>query len=331
MWWHSCDLLLHHSRLFGLVLRPSRSCLSMPPGNLCHARVWHLRRKPCMEVLDVHFFPVAFSHLGSVFWLLGCHTASIGRRQPLLNTNGLREICFEGTVFHKISIYINCTSRCCLHLQRWNSIKNVKYGASPSLMIVPHGCYPNLSQTRVFGIRLSTLEHDGLLMRTRIPPFSEKTCWRSTLVTGSARSWPTSHLNKFSVVCHFVQQRFFEHHRDHVILMTEWVCRWKLFWIPTGDTFQRACLGEWQRVNDGQSRDFDEATTTIDLQSAESAKIQKTWSDDSDTKREQHCDAPSLQTFSWQTIGESDAPWWKFYGHSRKCCMLGTIGCTIAP
>ena len=35
--------------------------------------------------------------------------------------------------------------------------------------------------------------------------------------------------------------------------MTEWVCRWRPFWIPSGDTFQKASLEEWQRVNDEQS------------------------------------------------------------------------------
>ena len=37
--------------------------------------------------------------------------------------------------------------------------------------------------------------------------------------------------------------------------MTEWICRWKPFWIPTGDTFQKAYLEAWQRVDDGQKCD----------------------------------------------------------------------------
>ena len=36
------------SRLLGLALRLSRSCLSMPPGNHHHAGSWRLRRKPCV-------------------------------------------------------------------------------------------------------------------------------------------------------------------------------------------------------------------------------------------------------------------------------------------
>ena len=33
--------------------------------------------------------------------------------------------------------------------------------------------------------------------------------------------------------------------------MTSLVCQWKPFWIPIGDTFQKAYLEEWQRVDDG--------------------------------------------------------------------------------
>ena len=42
---------------------------------------------------------------------------------------------------------------------------------------------------------------------------------------------------------------------DRVFLMTGWVCQWKPFWIPVGDTFQEAYLEEWQRVDDGSMRD----------------------------------------------------------------------------
>ena len=40
-----------------------------------------------------------------------------------------------------------------------------------------------------------------------------------------------------------------------IILMAEWICRWKPFWIPIGDTFQKAYLEEWQLVDDGSKRD----------------------------------------------------------------------------
>ena len=50
----------------------------------------------------------------------------------------------------------------------------------------------------------------------------------------------------------------FVHLCDRVFLMMEWVCRWKPFWIPVGDTFQKAFLEEWQLVDDGSVRDFGE-------------------------------------------------------------------------
>ena len=43
--------------------------------------------------------------------------------------------------------------------------------------------------------------------------------------------------------------------RDLVILMAEWICRWKPFWIPIGDTFQKAYQEEWQLVDEGSKRD----------------------------------------------------------------------------
>ena len=123
---------------------------------------------------------------------------------------------------------------------------------------------------------------------------------------------------------HVVSLLFFEHHRDHVILVTEWVCRWKTFWIPSGDTFQKAYLEEWQRVNDEQSHDLGEDKPQPISSTTESAKLQKTGRDDSNTKREQLCDVPSLPkssfvASSWRirrTIME-------IYGDSGKCCSFG--------
>ena len=43
--------------------------------------------------------------------------------------------------------------------------------------------------------------------------------------------------------------------------MTSWVCQWKLFWIPVGDTLQKAYLEEWQRVDDGSTCDLGEYST----------------------------------------------------------------------
>ena len=70
-----CILALDLSRFLGLALRLSRTCLPMPLGKFCHAGGWHLRRKPCVELLYVSFLLVTSSHLGSVFSLRGYHTA----------------------------------------------------------------------------------------------------------------------------------------------------------------------------------------------------------------------------------------------------------------
>ena len=37
--------------------------------------------------------------------------------------------------------------------------------------------------------------------------------------------------------------------------MAEWICRWKPFWIPIDDTFQKAYLEERQLADDGSQRD----------------------------------------------------------------------------
>ena len=72
------DLLLDLSRLLGLALRPSRSCLSLPPGILCHAGGWHLRRKPRVDLFYVSFFIVVlFRFFIFVNW---CCTALNRRR-----------------------------------------------------------------------------------------------------------------------------------------------------------------------------------------------------------------------------------------------------------
>ena len=57
------DLLLDRSRLLGLALRLSRSCLSMSPGILCHAGGRHLRSKPRGTFLRYLFHCVFVSFL----------------------------------------------------------------------------------------------------------------------------------------------------------------------------------------------------------------------------------------------------------------------------
>ena len=36
--------------------------------------------------------------------------------------------------------------------------------------------------------------------------------------------------------------------------MSGWVCQWKPFWIPVGDSFQKAYLEEWIHMGDDSSR-----------------------------------------------------------------------------
>ena len=69
-WLHSRDRLLVLARLLGQTLRPSRSCLSMPPGNLCQAGGWHLRSKPRVKPFCVPFFLVVLFR-----FVTSCHTA----------------------------------------------------------------------------------------------------------------------------------------------------------------------------------------------------------------------------------------------------------------
>ena len=42
----------------------------------------------------------------------------------------------------------------------------------------------------------------------------------------------------------------FSHYSFEAFLcpMTSWICQWKPFWIPVGDSFQKAYLEEWVRV-----------------------------------------------------------------------------------
>ena len=58
-----------------------------------------------------------------------------------------------------------------------------------------------------------------------------------------------------------------------MFLMTEWVCRWKPFWIPSGDTFQKAYLEEWEHFNDEQSHVVGEDKATPDLQNYRIGKV----------------------------------------------------------
>ena len=38
-------------------------------------------------------------------------------------------------------------------------------------------------------------------------------------------------------------------------MMSGWVCEWKPFWIPIGESFQKAYLEEWIHMGDDSSRE----------------------------------------------------------------------------
>ena len=102
--------------------------------------------------------------------------------------------------------------------------------------------------------------------------------------------------------------------RDLVILMAEWICRWKPFWIPTGDTFQKASQEEWQLVDDGSKRDPGEDNLQTSSNTTESAKPLRSRSNDVTFKQEKPWDTSSALKSSWQAVGEPDAPTWKLAG-----------------
>ena len=131
---------------------------------------------------------------------------------------------------------------------RKDGIRIQFYGAKNLSLLwsVPHGFYPVVSFTGcdVFGIRLATHGHDGLLMHTWTSQCTEKSCFETTL-SQSPHVRVESLFNELFVECHLAQRQCvhacdtlrvvslspFEHHCDRVLLMTQWVCRWKPFGI----------------------------------------------------------------------------------------------------
>ena len=91
------------------------------------------------------------------------------------------------------------------------------------------------------------------------------------------------------------------------ILMAEWIFRWKPFWIPIGDTFQKAYLEEWQLVDEGSKRDTGEDNLQTSPNTTESAKPLRPGSIDV-TFNQKPWDTSSAPKSSWQADGEPDAP-----------------------
>ena len=120
-------------------------------------------------------------------------------------------------------------------------------------------------------------------------------------------------------------------HCDRVRQMTEWVCRWKPFWIPSGDTFQKASLEEWKRVDDGQSHVSSEDKAHRTSRTTESAKLQAAGRDERTTTREPPCDVSSLPKSSWQAVGESDARSWKHTGPQEIAVFWEPLAARLPP
>ena len=113
--------------------------------------------------------------------------------------------------------------------------------------------------------------------------------------------------------------------------MTEWVCRWKPFWIPSGDTFQKAYLEEWEHVNDEQSHDPGEDKPHPISRTRVSAKLQKACKDERNTTREPPCDVPSFSKSSRQAFGKSDAPSWKYTGTQESAVFWEPWSAPLLP
>ena len=153
------------SSVFPVFLAWHRICLSMPPGNLCHAGGWHLRRKPRVALSSSPlFFPFLFAD-----W---CRTA------------------------------LNCESHCV-------------------------GVHSNLSSNVCSGYAFerSDVTASSCIHRRPIAPVAS--CYDKYACMGRFQCLP---------LLRCVLSRL-------IILMAEWICRWKPFWIRTGGTFQKAYFG----------------------------------------------------------------------------------------
>ena len=122
----------------------------------------------------------------------------------------------------------------------------------------------------------------------------------------------------------FYQQRqFFLVVCGHRFSMTSWVCQWKPFWIPVGDTIQKAYLEEWQRVDDGSKSDPGEYSLRAGPFVADSRRHQRAENSDCVIKYEQPLDAQSAPKSSWQAVGEPGAPTWKLSGTEGTSAFWG--------
>ena len=112
--------------------------------------------------------------------------------------------------------------------------------------------------------------------------------------------------------------------------MMEWVCRWKPFWIPVGDKFQKAHLKEWQPVGDGSIRDSGENSIMTAPCAADSTKHRRAENSDcAPIKLSNLLDTSSAPKSSRQAVGEPDALTWELCGTEGTSAFCGKVGGSI--
>ena len=93
-----------------------------------------------------------------------------------------------------------------------------------------------------------------------------------------------------------------------VLLMSGWICQWKPFWIPVGNTFQKAHLEEWLRVEADSPSDPGENSCKAVPMAADSMTVRGSENKDCTVKHKQPLDAPSAPRSSWQAVGKPHVP-----------------------
>ena len=89
-----------------------------------------------------------------------------------------------------------------------------------------------------------------------------------------------------------------------------WVCQWKPFWIPVGDTFQKAYLEEWLLVGDDSTSDLGEHSTKAIPAVNVSTVVRNSEDKDCTVKHKRPEEAPS----ALRPTGQPDAPTWELLG-----------------
>ena len=87
--------------------------------------------------------------------------------------------------------------------------------------------------------------------------------------------------------------------------MSGWNCQWKPFWIPVGDTFQKAYLEEWIHMSDDSSSNLREQCMANIPTMAHNSEYK-----DCTTKHKRPEEAPSAPRLT----GQPDVPTWELLG-----------------